>query len=219
MWQWSHTVEAVRLAVLWILKRLLFNGRENVTSEEKFKMTAGIQLRSCSRGLNCLPLFSLHLAVYLVLSLSESVTGYDCIQSQGVCCLSTPGLRQSKWCTEQPFCLHTHARHYSLIRAHSVRSVVTQKCSGVYWLRHLVMTSLLPRRWQTPNVLTSEGMTRSCSLGKKGLVWEWYNGCSLAGDKISESLACHELARESQFHEYYSWIKKSHPSFIQAYSY
>lgn len=96
------------LAVLWILKRLLFNSRENVTSEEKSKMTAGFQSRSCSRGLNCLPLFSLHLSVYLVLSLSESVTGYDCIQSQGVCCLSTPGLRQSKWCTEQPFCLHTH---------------------------------------------------------------------------------------------------------------
>lgn len=147
MWQWSHTVEAVGYAVLWILKRLLFNGRENVTSEVKSKMTASFQSRSRSRGLNCLPLFSLHLSVYLVLSLSESVTGYNCIQSQGVCCLSTPGLRQSKWCTEQPFCLHTHARQHSLIRARGVRSMVTQKCSGVYWLWQLAMTSLPLRRW------------------------------------------------------------------------
>lgn len=171
MWQRSHTVEAVRLAVLWILKRLLFNGRENVTSEEKSKMTAGFQSRSRSRGLNCLPLFSLHLSVYLVLSLSESVTGYDCIQSQGVCCLSTPGLRQSKWCTEQPFCLCTHSRHYSLIYAWGVHSVVTQKCSGVYWLWQLAMTSLPQRRWQTHNALTSQGMTRRYNLWKRAGVW------------------------------------------------
>lgn len=161
MWQKIHTAEAARLTILWILKGLLFNGRENVTSEEKFKMTAGFQSRSHSRGFNCLPLCSLHLSVYLVLPLSESVTGYDCIQSQGVCCLSTPGLRQSKWCTEQPFCLHTLARHNSLIRWRGVRSVVTQKLSGAYWLWQLAMTCLPQRRWQTRNALTSMGMTRS----------------------------------------------------------
>lgn len=156
---------------LWILKRLSFNGRENVTSEEKSKMTAGFQSRSRSRGLNCLSFFSLHLSVYLLLPLSESVTGYDCIQSQGVCCLSTPGLRQSEWCTEQPFCLHTHARHHSLIDVRGVCSAVTQKCSGVYWVWQLAMTSLPRRRWQTQNALTSVGMTRRYSLWKRAGVW------------------------------------------------
>ena len=168
-------------------------------------MTAGFQSRSHSRGLNRLTLCSLHLSVYLVPPPSESVTGYDCIQSQGVCCLSTPGLRQSKWCTAPPFCSRTHGRHHSLTRVRGVRSAVTPKCSGVYWLWQLAMTRLPRRRWQTHRALTSREWQGVTVFGRE-LVCDWYNGCLAAEDNISESSACHELACESWLQEHYAYI-------------
>lgn len=113
--------------------------------------------------------------------MSESVTGYDCIQSQGVCCLSTPGLRQSEWSGEQPFCLHTHAaRHYSLIPTQGVHSAVTQKCSGVYWLWQLAMTSLPRRRWQTQKRFDFQGNDKTLqSLEESWCVTDIMAACLL----------------------------------------
>lgn len=168
-WQWCHTVEAARLAVLWILKRLLFNRNENVTSEEESKMTASFQSRSRSRGLNCLFTPSLSLPHSPCVWISHQIWLHS--ESRCLLLVNTRVTSVKVMHRAAVLLVHTRGRHYSLIDWRGVRSAVTHKCSGVYWRWQLTMTGLPSTKMTNPGCLHFRGTDKTLqSLGKSWCV-------------------------------------------------
>lgn len=81
---------------------------KNVTREENCKMTAGFQSHSRSSGLNCLPLFSLHLSVYLCLCLNQSLDMTAFRVKVSVACQHQGYVSQSDPTSSRSACTHTH---------------------------------------------------------------------------------------------------------------